>query len=262
MKPMMAGLVMMVVASMVFAAPYYSGTVYTCGFEQGEQGSAFVLGNLLGQGTPGWGEGWVYGNADSSGVVAAGGYNSNQALHLDGFHTSWLNLGEKSFVPWYEFAFKPNFDGLNSADYCRAMTLRGPVGDSIGINIWLENPNTTRDIWINGQVVGHFTNGEWQTLSFEHTVVDYVWGGGLYEKVFTGEFKVYLDGVYNCTLSAGGTYSNIQTMVFRSSAQNWADNGNWYIDNINLSDTSNFVPEPMTMIMLIGGGLLTLRRRK
>jgi len=256
MKPMMMGLMMLVAASIASAA-YYSGTAYSCGFEQGEQGAAFVTGALTGQGTPAWAGNYRDAYDAGGSVTNAEAYAGSQSAVIGGYQTSRVTLDDNSFVPWFEFAYKPVF-GSDPDALVWSRTTRGEYWDVVGIDMKLMN-NATQDIVVNGVVVGHFTNNAWQSISFEHTVLDYIWD---YDKVFTGEFKVYVDGVYATTFNVGSTYHSIKTMVFSAAEVSWVHGGTWYVDNINLSDTTAFVPEPVTMMMLIGGGLLTLRRRK
>jgi hypothetical protein len=104
----------------------------------------------------------------------------------------------------------------------------------------------------NGTAIGSFTNGQWQTISFQTDNA-----AGAYD-VFLGSNNFSLG-----TFEPAG-FTGVQTLVFSSATQSWVGTGNWNIDGINVgSDSIYVVPEPSTYALVLGGiaTLLLIRRR-
>ena len=232
----------------------HAATVYSSNFEAGSQGSAFSTGGVSGQGTPAW-SGYFLSGYDAAGTVVSGqSYNGgSQALNVAGYSTSRVTLDSPVQDQWFEFAFKPNFGGTAATTW--ALTTRGGAGDAWGITMGLSWNGSAGTVYVggiegNGTEIGSFTNGEWQTISFQtdNTAGSY--------NVFLGSSNTSLG-----TFSPAG-FSGVQTLVFSSATQSWANTGNWYVDNINVgSDSIYVVPEPGSA--LLGGlGLLALLRRR
>jgi hypothetical protein len=144
---------------------------------------------------------------------------------------------------WFEFAFKPNFTNGEAATTW-ALTTRGGSGDQWGIMMGLSWDGSVGTVYVggigagvtgNGTAIGSFTNGQWQTISFQtnNTI---------------GNYKVYLGG-NNTSLGtfAPAGFNGVQTLVFSSATQSWANTGNWYVDNINVGAQSVYVTGPTTV---------------
>jgi hypothetical protein len=236
----------------------HAATVYSSNFEAGSQGSAFSTGALTGQGTPAWSEKFLSGYDAGGTVGSSESYSGgSQALNVAGYSTSRVTLASPVQDQWFEFAFKPNFGGTAATTW--ALTTRGGSGDPWGIMMGLSWDGSVGTVYVggigagvtgNGTAIGSFTNGQWQTISFQtnNTI---------------GDYKVYLGG-NNTSLGtfAPAGFNGVQTLVFSSATQSWANTGNWYVDNINVgSDSIYVVPEPGSA--LLGGlGLLALLRRR
>jgi len=251
------------VSLILMAASVRAATVYTSTFEAGSQGSAFTTGALTGQGTPAWTEYYLSGYDGGGQVVAGESYGTgSQSLHLAGYGggSSVLTLDNKTVAPWFEFAFKPNFDGTDNAAITWARTTRGGKGDVIGVDLLLSYG--TGKISFQGTEIGSFTNGQWQTISFCQQVVEYPPASGTY--IYNGAVDIYLGSEKKATLDTGADYSGLQTMVFSSAESSWVHNGNWYIDSINVGDSSLFVvvPEPASLALIGLGAAALLRRRR
>jgi hypothetical protein len=215
---------------------YTGGTnVLECGFEAGEQPSAFSAGALTWQGSPAWLERYLSAYDAGGTVTSDRSYDGTRSLSLTGYSTSRLSLGAKTAAPWFEFAFRSQFPDADPERVVWAKTTRGGVADIVGVDVVLNN--RTRQIVVNGGVVGEFLNNTWQTLSFHHETVN----GG-----YTGRFEVYLDGRKKALVDAGASYDGLQTMVFSSAESSWEHNGAWFIDGIRVGDRPSYVD---------GGGL-------
>ena len=230
-------------AVLMMSVGAWAADVYTCGFEPTDPSGSYTTGALTGQGSPAWEQNFLN-SYDTGGEVVSGvSYDGTQSLHLHGSYatcqqTSRVTLPSVTRAPWFEFAFKPNFDGENNEYITWARTTRGKFTDTVGIDMKLTN-NATRDISIGGTVIGSFTNGVWQTISFKHEV------SGSY---YTGQFDVYLNGTYVTSLFSpnGNAYNGLKTMVFSSAESSWTKNGDWYVDGIHLGDTSVYAVEAPT----------------
>jgi hypothetical protein len=237
----------------------HAATVYSSNFEAGSQGSAFSTGALTGQGTPAWSEKFLSGYDAGGTVGSSESYSGgSQALNVAGYRTSRVTLASPVQDQWFEFAFKPNFTAEQPATTW-ALTTRGGAGDAWGITMGLSWDGEVGTVYVggigagvtgNGTAIGSFTNGQWQTISFQtdNTAGSY--------NVFLGSSNTSLG-----TFSPAG-FNGVQTLVFSSATQSWVNTGNWYVDNINVgSDSIYVVPEPGSA--LLGGlGLLALLRRR
>ena len=176
---------------------------------------------------------------------------------MAGYSTSRVTLDSPVQDQWFEFAFKPNFGATAATTW--ALTTRGGSGDQWGIMMGLSWDGSVGTVYVggigagvtgNGTAIGSFTNGQWQTISFQTNNT-------------AGSYNVFL-GSSNTSLStfSPAGFNGVQTLVFSSATQSWVNTGNWYVDNINVgSDSIYVVPEPGSA--LLGGlGLLALLRRR
>lgn len=249
-------LIVLSLMAMVISAK--AATVYTSNFEAGSQGSAFTTGALTGQGTPVWSEFFLSGYDTGGAVVSGQSYGSgNQALNVAGYKTSRVTLDTPAQNQWFEFAFKPNFGATAATTW--ALTTRGGPGDAWGIMMGLSWDGSAGTVYAggigagvtgNGTAIGSFTNGQWQTISFKTDNTD-----GSYD-VFLGNNSTSLG-----KFSPSG-FNGIQTLVFSSATQSWENTGNWYVDTINVGDSSIFVPEPASLALIVFGAAALLRRRR
>ncbi|MBN1437195.1 MAG: hypothetical protein JW936_08970 [Sedimentisphaerales bacterium] len=237
-------LLMVVALSLLCSSWVLGETVYSCDFEQGEQGLSFTVDPcwLAGQGTPAWSAGFLPGSTDGSGdVVDTAGFLSDQSLYLTGYHTNWLDLGEVTRAQWFAFAFKPNLPDSDDPNYsCWIGTTRGGPGDMTGISMWLNNE--TKRIMVRDNDVdadmGPWTNHQWHTIAFYHQ------SGGFY---FSGRFDVYVNGNYAGTASSESIhhYNGLGTIVFSSGHRSfygtpYNTDGDWFIDSIYIGDEPRF----------------------
>jgi hypothetical protein len=243
--------------SLLAMASAHAATVYSSNFEAGSQGSAFSTGALTGQGTPAWSEMFLSGYDAGGTVVSGQSYGGgSQALNVAGYRTSRVTLDSPVQDQWFEFAFKPNFGPTAATTW--ALTTCGIYSDTWGITMGLSWDGSAGTVYVggiegNGTVIGSFTNGQWQTISFQTDNIS-----GAYD-VFLGSNNTSLG-----TFEPAG-FTGVQTLVFSSATQSWANTGNWYVDNINVgSDSIYVVPEPSTwaMLMAVAGALVLLRRRR
>jgi hypothetical protein len=252
----------------------YAANVYTCGFEPAEQSSAFVIDQLVNQGTPSW-KHFFYQTpspnytdpGDRSGfVVEEENFKDpgTQAAHIAGYTTNYLTLDSNTCAPWFGFAFKPNFDRSfptsDANDGKRKVwmhTLKRTKSvvsyrDANGIQLTLVEGGSK--IMIGTQQIGTFTNNKWHTISFRHNI-----SGGKY----TGSFEVFLNGVSKGTFSSiGPSYNVLQTIVFSAAAgsdkteanANLRLMGDWFIDDIYIGDTPvyNSVPTDCSTLIKLG----------
>ncbi|OHB58771.1 MAG: hypothetical protein A2Y12_00010 [Planctomycetes bacterium GWF2_42_9] len=223
----------------------YAGTpVYTCNFEQNEQGSAFALGDLYGQGTPSWGRVFQWADEQAGEIQNWGPdycFTGTQGLYQFGLKSAVLDLGAYNITTakWFEFAFMPYFPDNDPEAMCRAVTVAGVMGDAEGIHMQLTCG--TRAITCDGVYIGDFVNKQWHTISFEHEISNYTWtdlDGVVHNTIYTGTYKVYLNGVYKATVisTSGNLYSSIGVFAFRTSSPTWANNGEWFVDGVYLGD--------------------------
>ena len=212
------------------------GTVYySADFEPGSQGAAFAPGPVAGQGAPAWG-GYFASGYDEAGAVAAGvSHNGGaQSMQVSGYRTSVLTLSNRISEPvWLEFAFRPNFTP-GTPGTAWALTTRGDKSDAQGIKMGLEWDGSNGMVRVGsrgagfespGTVVGSFTNGQWQTVSFAAAL-------GL------NTYEVYLGGNYTTTMTVAAGYEGIRSLVFSSATQSWSNTGDWYVDGIRLASRS------------------------
>jgi hypothetical protein len=218
------------------------GSAFPVTFEYDTQ--LFTPGALTGQGTPAWSEKFLSGYDDGGSVVSGqSSSGGGQALNVAGYRTSRVTLDSPVQDQWFEFAFKPNFTAGQAATTW-ALTTRGGSGDQWGIKMGLSWDGSVGTVYVgdigagvtpNGTEIGNFTNGEWQTISFKtnNTI---------------GNYKVYLGG-NNTSLGtfAPAGFNGVQTLVFSSATQSWANTGNWYVDNINVGAQSVYVTGPTTV---------------
>jgi hypothetical protein len=238
-----------------------AATVYSSNFEAGSQGSAFSTGALTGQGTPAWSEKFLSGYDAGGTVVSGQSYGGgSQALNVAGYSTSRVTLASPVQDQWFEFAFKPNFGGTAATTW--ALTTRGGSGDQWGIMMGLSWDGSVGTVYAggigagvtgNGTAIGSFTNGQWQTISFQTDNIS-----GAYD-VFLGSNNTSLG-----TFEPAG-FNGVQTLVFSSATASWANTGNWYVDKINVgSDSIYVVPEPSTWLLVAVGlaSAVIFRRRR
>jgi hypothetical protein len=183
-----------------------------------------------------------------------------QSLNVAGYRTSYVTLASPVQDQWFEFAFKPNFTNGTPATTW-ALTTRGGSGDQWGIMMGLSWDGEVGTVYVggigagvtgNGTAIGSFTNGQWQTISFQTDNVARAYD------VFLGSNNFSLG-----TFEQAG-FTGVQTLVFSSATQSWVGTGNWNIDGINVgSDSIYVVPEPSTYALVLGGiaTLLLIRRR-
>jgi hypothetical protein len=234
-----------------------AATVYSSNFEPNSQGSSFTNGSVNGQGTPAWAGYFLSGYDVAGSVVSDTSNGGTQSLNVAGYSTSRVTLTRPVQDQWFEFAFKPNFGGTAATTW--ALTTRGGSGDQWGIMMGLSWDGAVGTVYVggiegNGTAIGSFTNGQWQTISFQTYNV-----AGAYD-VFLGSSNTSLG-----TFSPAG-FNGVQTLVFSSATQSWANTGNWNIDGINVGEDSIYVtavPEPSTYALVLGGiaTLLLIRRR-
>ena len=242
--------------SLCSAATYYSTSF--------ESSQGFTAGQAIaGQGTPAWHGGFQWGLAAGD-VSNADSFTGTQSLYQTGIQEGWVDMGQRQVAQWVEFAFKPEF-GADPLAITRFMTLAGPLGQPSGVNMQLTAG--TSAITCDGVNVGTFVNNAWQTISFANHISNFTWtdGGGItHNTVFTGYYDVYVNGVFKATVLAtsGGMYNSVETLVFRAIDQTWTHNGTWFIDGVNVSDASIYVPEPATIGLLLVGGFSLIRRRR
>jgi hypothetical protein len=213
-------------------------TVYASNFEAGSQGSAFSAGALTGQGTPAWSEKFLSGHDAGGTVGSSESYSGgSQALNVAGYQTSRVTLASPVQDQWFEFAFKPNFTAGQAATTW-ALTTRGGSGDQWGIMMGLSWDGSVGTVYVggigagvtgNGTAIGSFTNGQWQTISFQtHNTA------GSYN-VFLGSGNTSLG-----TFSPAG-FNGVQTLVFSSATQSWTNTGNFYVDGIRVGPSRLYV---------------------
>ena len=255
---------MVLVSGASFATTYYS-----TGFEPGEQGSAFVANDgsqnsLYGQGTPAWGRVIQWAEEQSGAVVNWAGYSNSgtQMVYQYGLNSAWLNMGSPKVAKWFEFAFYSWM--TDPLAMSRAVTMTGSIGSVEGIHMQLMGNGS---ITCDGVAVTSVSANAWHTISFEHETTSYNWtdGSGIsYDTIYTGTYKVYVDGIYKATAVSANSYNygDMQTFAFRTATDTWSHTGQWMIDDVSVGDQSIFVPEPATMaLLLVGGGLSLIRRR-
>jgi hypothetical protein len=221
---------------------YTPGPAFPVTFEYDTQ--LFSTGALTGQGTPAWSEKFLSGDDAGGTVVSGQSYGGgSQALNVWGYRTSRVTLASPVQDQWFEFAFKPNFTNGTPATTW-ALTTRGGAGDAWGITMGLSWDGAVGTVYVGGigagvtgigTAIGSFTNGQWQTISFQTNNT-----AGSYN-VFLGSSNTSLG-----TFSPAG-FNGVQTLVFSSATQSWTNTGNWYVDNINVGSDSIYVlPEPDT----------------
>jgi hypothetical protein len=221
---------------------YTPGPAFPVTFEYDTQ--LFSTGGVSGQGTPAW-SGYFLSGYDVAGTVVSGqSYGGgSQALNVAGYQTSRVTLASPVQDQWFEFAFKPNFTNGTPATTW-ALTTRGAAGNAWGIKMGLSWDGSVGTVYVgdigagvtpNGTAIGNFTNGEWQTISFQ-------------TDNSIGNYKVYLGG-NNTSLGtfAPEGFNGVQTLVFSSATQNWENTGNWYVDNINVGAQPVYVTGPTTV---------------
>jgi hypothetical protein len=236
-----------------------AATVYSSNFEPNSQGSSFTNGPVNAQGTPAWGGFFLSGYDGAGSVVSDTSNGGTQSLNVAGYQTSYVTLASPVQNQWFEFAFKPNFGGTAATTW--ALTTIGGKSDTWGIKMGLSWDGSVGTVYVgdigagvtpNGIAIGNFTNGEWQTISFQTDNA-----AGAYD-VFLGSNNFSLG-----TFEPAG-FTGVQTLVFSSATQSWVGTGNWNIDGINVgSDSIYVVPEPSTYALVLGGiaTLLLIRRR-
>jgi hypothetical protein len=236
-----------------------AATVYSSNFEPNSQGSSFTNGPVNGQGTPAWAGTFLSGYDVAGSVVSDTSNGGTQSLNVAGYRTSYVTLASPVQDQWFEFAFKPNFGGTAATTW--ALTTIGGKSDQWGIMMGLSWDGAVGTVYVggigagvtgNGTAIGSFTNGQWQTISFQTDNVARAYD------VFLGSNNFSLG-----TFEQAG-FTGVQTLVFSSATQNWEATGNWNIDGINVgSDSIYVVPEPSTYALVLGGiaTLLLIRRR-
>ena len=195
-------------------------------------------------------------------VVSGQSYGGgNQSLNVSGYSSARLTLSSQSYDQWVEFAYKPNFSAGEAAT-AFMLTTNGGQDGSWNIKMGLSWSGSAGTIYLGGlgggfsasapgTAVGGFTNGEWQTISFQTNYTN-------------NTYKAFLGGnsTPSFTSATDATFLQVKTLVFSTITDTWANTGNFYVDGINISSDSIYVvPEPSTA--LLGGlGLLALLRRR
>jgi len=230
------------VAVMVLAAGLCPAAVYyETGFEASE---GYVLSNenydwsLLGQGTPAWWAGYHGGEGTGAAWLGAQYAYSGSGILAQWQHkAAGITMGAPVIAKWFEFAF---YEEATNVGVCTATTFTGALGSIEGIHMQLSNGSIICD----GVAMGSVSKGEWHTMSFEHYIDNYSWGS--YDTIYNSAYKVYVDGVYigDSGSSSGSSYTSMSSLNFRTSTSNWANEGAWRIDNVNVGMASHFVDEP------------------
>jgi hypothetical protein len=244
-------IIVFVLAIFMSSLPVFGETVYTCSFEQNEQINgggpnvgqyAFVTGGISYQGDPCWFAG--YWNAqDANGYVEETDSDTgSQCLHVWGPMSPILTLNSPTHALWFEFAFKPNFDGSNPSAVCLMKAIRGLYTDVVGYDMTLTagtgkiTINTVDLAGLHTWEIGDFVNHQWQTISFKMRTMFYL--GVTYYDVLNGGMDVFLGNKYIMTVYPYNAYHSLQTICFTTApTPNIGENsGDWFIDSIHIGD--------------------------
>jgi len=171
----------------------------------------------------------LVGTAANANIVTNGGFET-------GDFTGWTQGGDTSFTGvddsnphsgTYEA-----FLGPVESSGTLSQTLATIPGDTYSIDFWLENDDTTGNnffsVSFDGQILTSITNAS----SFGYTE-------------------------FNFALPASTSSTVLEFTAFNPASF-------WFLDDVSVTDTSNAVPEPLTVSILGAGlaGAAVLRRRK
>lgn len=278
----MKKLSLLVVLGVIMVAQVSYATTYSwsCDFEQNETVDywgpnvgepAYNVGTLQPHGTRNWGSGWFDACGDCV-VTDNDAFSGTQSIYMAG-HQEASAMADQMDVPeYFEFAFKTMFNEGHGADaYVQARTIETIYYGNWGVHmkVYRNGDLTVRGMEAGSEVsaekvVANVANEVWNTVSFRHHVVEWPEESGQF--VYNGVYDVYVNGsLVEADFASFSTtaYSNLGAFNFASGNSSWGSlEGAWYVDAINASDTSNFVPEPATMTLLAIGLGAMLRRRK